>query len=250
MRSPSSAARRSSRSTPRIDVRLLGSPHLRGEERMSFRSIAAVAAVAALAAPAAAGAAPSAGANVNVDLDHGLAFPQNKQNEPAITRDPATGMLIAGANDEITNDLCHDVTTPLTSPCPFTPGEQTSMAYRSKDGNTWTGQYLPGFDTIGRVSGGDPSLAYGASRCANGVFTFVCGTNIYYASLADPYPEFAGEQVTVSRSSNDGVSWADPVQATNTDNKSNFDDHEWIAVDNGADSPNFGRVYVFWAVYC
>ncbi len=175
---------------------------------MSFRSIAAVAAVAALAAPAAAGAAPSAGANVNVDLDHGLAFPQNKQNEPAITRDPTTGMLIAGANDEITNDLCHDVTTPLTSPCPFTPGEQTSMAYRSKDGNTWTGQYLPGFDTIGRVSGGDPSLAYGASRCVNGVFS------------------------------------------TNTDNKSNFDDHEWIAVDNGADSPNFGRVYVFWAVYC
>src|SRR2546428_8667816 len=115
---------------------------------MRLRCVAAALLVAA-AVPATAGAAPKAGANVNVDLDHGLAFPQNKQNEPAITRDPATGVLIAGANDEITNDLCHDVTAPLTTPCPFTPGEQTSMAYRStNNGSTWTGQYLPGFDTL------------------------------------------------------------------------------------------------------
>ena len=217
---------------------------------MSFRSIAAVAAVAALAAPAAAGAAPSAGANVNVDLDHELAFPQNKQNEPAITRDPTTGVLIAGANDEITNDLCHDVTTPLTSPCPFTPGEQTSMAYRSKDGNTWTGQYLPGFDTIGRVSGGDPSLAYGPRRCANGVFSFVCGTVIYYASLADPFPEFGGEQATVSRSYDDALTWQNPVAAATPDRKSSFADHEWIAVDTSSSSPWFGRIQLFWADYC
>src|SRR5438552_18410969 len=97
---------------------------------MRLRFVAAALLMAA-AVPAAAGAAPTPGANVNVDLDHGLAFPQNKQNEPAITRDPATGVLIAGANDEITNALCHDVTTPRTSPCPFTPSRQPSTAYRS-----------------------------------------------------------------------------------------------------------------------
>jgi hypothetical protein len=218
---------------------------------MKLKLLAVAALLCALAVPTAA-AAPRAGGNVNVDLDHGLAFPQNKQNEPSITRDPSSGVLIAGANDEITNNLCHDVTVPLTSPCPFTPGEPTSMAYRSTDnGKTWTGQYLPGFETLGRVSGGDPSLSYGPRRCATGGFSYACGTVIYYASLADPFAEFAGEQVTVSRSYDDAATWQNPVQATSTDNKSNFDDHEWIAVDNAnPSSPYFGRVYVFWAVFC
>jgi hypothetical protein len=217
---------------------------------MKLAVLGAVALAGAILVPAAA-AAPRAGANVNVDLDHDLAFPRNKQNEPSITRDPATGVLIAGANDEITNNLCHDVTAPLTTPCPFTPDKQTSMAYRSTDnGKTWTGQYLPGFDTLGRVSGGDPSLAQGPRRCVDGTFSYVCGTTVYYASLADPFAEFAGEQTTVSRSYDGGETWANPVQATNTDNKSNFDDHEWIAVDTGSNSPTFGRVYVFWAVFC
>jgi len=196
---------------------------------------------------------PRAGTNSLVDLDHNLAFPQNKQNEPAITRDPQTGVLVAGANEEIGQPLCPGTTAPLTSPCPFKPGVPTSAFYRSTDnGTTWSGGYLPGFDTIGRTSGGDPTLDYGPRRCSNGSFSFSCGTVIYYGSLADPFPEFGGEQVTVSRSYDDGASWATPVQATDTDNKSNFDDHEWIAVDHfsAATSPHFGRVYLFWAVFC
>jgi hypothetical protein len=217
---------------------------------MTLKLLVMAAFMCALAVPTAS-AAPSAGSNILVDLDHGLAFPQNKQNEPSITRDPSTGVLIVGANDEITNDLCHDVTTPLTSPCPFTPGEQTSMAYRSTDnGLTWTGQYLPGFDTLGRVSGGDPSLTYGPRRCATGAFSYACGTVIYYASLANPYPEFGGEQVTVSRSYDDGLTWQNPVAAATPDRKSSFADHEWIAVDASPTSPWFGRLQIFWADYC
>jgi hypothetical protein len=200
----------------------------------------------------AAQAGPRAGANVLVDQDHNLAFSQNKQNEPAITRDPRTGVLVAGANDEIGQPLCPGTTVPLASPCPFKPSVPTSAFYRSTDnGTTWGGGYLPGFDTIGRTSGGDPSLDYGPRRCPNGGFSFACGTVIYYGSLADPFPEFGGEQVTVSRSDDDGTTWANPVQATSTDNKSDFDDHDWIAVDHSsATSPHFGRVYVFWAVFC
>src|SRR5215472_11137365 len=98
---------------------------------------------------------PKVVGNFLVDQDHNLAFPQNKQNEPAITRDPLTGVLIAGANDEIGNNLCPGTTAPLTSPCPFTPGAPTSAFYRSSDnGQTWSSGFLPGFDTIGRVSGG------------------------------------------------------------------------------------------------
>lgn len=194
---------------------------------------------------------PSAAGNYQVDLDHNLPFSQNKQNEPAITRDPQTGILIAGANDEIGQPLCSTPTAPLTSPCPFAPGVPTSAYYRSVDnGKTWTGGYLPGFDTIGRVSGGDPSLDYGPRLCADGTFRFSCGVTIYYASLADPFPEFGGEQVTVSRSYDDGLNWANPVAATSTDNKSNFDDHDWVAVDHFPGSPHFGRIYVDWAVFC
>jgi hypothetical protein len=196
-------------------------------------------------------AGPSVGGNFLVDLDHGLSFSQNKQNEPAITRDPVTGVLVAGANDEIGQPLCSGASVPLASPCPFEPGVPTSAFYRSTDeGVTWSGGYLPGFETIGRTSGGDPSLDYGPRRCDGG-FSFACGSVVYYGSLADPFGDkVGGEQATVSRSYDDGLSWSNPVEATSTDNKSAFDDHEWIAVDHVPGSPHFGRLYLFWAVFC
>jgi hypothetical protein len=210
-----------------------------------------VAAVGAGSAPAHASLVPSVGDNHLVDLDHGLAFPQNKQNEQSITRDPQTGVLVAGANDEMSQPLCPGTTTPLSSPCPFKPGAPISAWYRSTDGGaTWTGGYLPGFSSIGRSSGGDPSLAVGPRRCADGTFAWSCGVDVYYASLADPFPERGGEAVTVSRSSDDAQSWADPTIVDATVTKGQFDDHEWVAVDNGAGSPRFGRVDVTWAQFC
>ena len=62
-----------------------------------FVSFAAVGAMLGLLAtplaalPATGAAGPSVSSNRLVDLDHGLAFPKNKQNEPSITRDPLTG---------------------------------------------------------------------------------------------------------------------------------------------------------------
>lgn len=213
--------------------------------------VAAACAVALLAVAGAAQAAPRVTGAKVVDFDQGLQFPRNKQNEPSITRDPLTGALVAGANDEYSLSLCAGTTAALTSPCPFTPGAPISAYYRSLDnGKSWSGGYLPGFSTIGRLSGGDPSLETGPARCAGGTFSWGCGSVVYYASLADPYPEFGGEQVTVSRSYDDGANWSAPVAATSTDNKSDFDDHEWIAVDRGAGSPWFGSLYVFWADYC
>lgn len=220
----------------------------------SILAIAALLLAGATSAPrarAAQSSAPGVTGNFLVDQDQNLPFSQNKQNEPAITRDPLTGALIAGANDEIGQPLCSAPTAPLTSPCPFGAGVPTSAYYRSTDnGKTWAGGYLPGFDTIGRVSGGDPSLDYGPRLCANGSFSFSCGATIYYSSLADPFPEFGGEQATVSRSYDDGLNWSNPVAATSTGNKSNFDDHEWVSVDHFPASPHFGRVYLDWAVFC
>src|SRR2546430_16805768 len=110
---------------------------------------------------------PSVSANSLVDLDHNRAFPQNKQNEPAITRDPLTGVLVAGANDELDNPLRHDATAALASPCPLATGEQISAFYVSRDnGANWRGGFPPGHDNPGlrRAAAGDPSPDAGASR--------------------------------------------------------------------------------------
>jgi hypothetical protein len=227
--------------------------------RLSFAMLPVAAAVA-LVQPVSGGASgPSRGPVVStnslVDLDHGNQFPQNKQNEPAITRDPLTGVLIAGANDELDNPLCHDVTTALTSPCPFARGEQISGFYVSHDnGASWSGGYLPGYDNngIGRASGGDPSLDYGPRQCADGSFAFSCGVTIYYANLADPInpDQHFSEATAVSRSHDDGASWLKPSLVNDLTKTSDFDDHEWIAVDKAVGSPHFGRVYVFVAIFC
>jgi hypothetical protein len=212
-------------------------------KRMVLLLVAVVAVVAASGKASAA----TVGGNYLLDQDHGLQFSQNKQNENAIVRDPASGVLIAGANDEIQEPLCPGASSPLTSPCPFDPSVSVNGYYRSTDnGVTWTGGILP--NTATRVGGGDPSLDYGPARCAGGTFSWTCGTTIYYASLGDPFPEFGGEQVLVYSSHDDGATWSAPVEATSTDRTSNFDDHEWIAVDRSAS--HFGRVYLFWAVFC
>src|SRR5437899_9261836 len=86
----------------------------------------------------AAAQSPTVRGNFLVDLDHRQLFPENKQNEPAITRDPLTGTLVAGANDELEEPLCPGTTVPLTSPCPFKLGVPISFFYRSTDnGQTW-----------------------------------------------------------------------------------------------------------------
>jgi hypothetical protein len=211
------------------------------------RMVLLLVAVVALVAASGKASAATVGGNYLLDQDHGLQFSQNKQNENAIVRDPASGVLIAGANDEIQEPLCPGTSSPLTSPCPFDPSVSVDGYYRSTDnGVTWTGGILP--NTATRVGGGDPSLDYGPARCPGGTFSWACGTTIYYASLGDPFPEFGGEQVLVYSSHDDGVTWSAPVEATSTDRTSNFDDHEWIAFDRS--SSHFGRVYLFWAVFC
>ncbi len=193
-------------------------------------------------------------------------FPQNKQNEPAVTIDPLNPkVVVAGSNDEIDLAPCSG------SSCPFTPGVGVSGVYFSADGGaswsqptysgwsarTGTGMVgpigtLPGYFQAGLVSDGDPALAFGP-RPAGGHFSWANGVRLYYGNLAQNFPgtsTFKGfEAIAVSRTDDlsgakagHNSAWMPPV-IVSRQNSALFSDKDAVWADNAASSPFFGRVY-------
>jgi hypothetical protein len=193
-------------------------------------------------------------------------FPTNKQNEPTIAVNPVhNNYLIAGANDEQRQPPCGP--GPVRGPdvpasdCSFFPGVGTSGVYTSGDGGaTWTNHGLlddqASWQAGDLVSDGDPVIVYGPKPDANGNFSYANGVRAYYSSLASykpgrsPYPpNKAPELLAVSYSDDNGLSWSAPVIATIKENPNDFNDKEWIWVDDLPGSPFFGRVYLSWTEF-
>src|SRR5438477_3363424 len=211
-------------------------------------------------------------------------FSQNKQNEPALAVDAThPNVLVAGANDNIDLEACKagDPTT-----CPFTPGVGNSGVYFSFNSGTswfqptytgWTARgclgpavcvphfgsigTLPWYYEAGLVTEGDPAVAFGPRRGANGKFSWANGSRLYYANLVSNFSAVRSETafkgfgaVAVSRLdapptgltatiASNKANWKAPVIVTKQ-NAALFSDKEQIWADNAASSQFFGNVYV------
>jgi hypothetical protein len=212
-------------------------------------------------------------------------FSQNKQNEPAVAVDAhAPSVMVAGANDEIDDESC---AAGDPSTCPFTSGVGVSGVYFSFDSGTswsqptysgWSARdclgpaacaphvgpigTVPNYFEAGLVSDGDPAVAFGPRRGADGRFSFDNGSRLYYANLTSNFAStrtdatFKGfEAIAVSHvddvnAAANGVqsAWSPPVLISRQ-SSTTFSDKEQVWADNAASSPHFGNVYVCWASF-
>src|SRR5947208_1867679 len=166
-----------------------------------------------------------------------------------LTVNGSGGGLTLVSTDPFTNSTSQHATE--LEPDTFTAGNtivSSSQVGRFNDGGasdisfntsthsraTWMHGMLPGITVFqgggqfARVS--DPGVAFEARHNAWMITGLVIDANVN------------GVGVTVSRSTNGGTAWLNPVVAVGNDGQSY--DKEWIACDNTATSPFFGNCYV------
>ena len=119
----------------------------------------------------------------------------------------------------------------------FYNGGSSNIAWSTSQdaGRTWAHGTLPGTTVYeggpwARIS--DPAIAYDPLH------------NVWIASGLAIDAGARGAGVTVSRSTDGGLTWQNPINVALS--ASTFFDKEWIACDTWATSPHYGNCYVEW----
>jgi hypothetical protein len=121
----------------------------------------------------------------------------------------------------------------------FTDGGSSDIGFASSTdgGTTWTHGFLPGITNVS-----SPTVPNGPfDRVSDPAVAFDAKHNVWMiASL--PLKSTNGAGVLVSRSTDGGLTWANPV----TVNADSGTDKNWVACDTTSTSPFFGSCYVEW----
>ena len=119
----------------------------------------------------------------------------------------------------------------------FTDGGSSDIGFATSTdgGSTWTHGFLPGVTTFSTPAGpfarvSDPSVAFDAKH------------NVWLISSLPLNASVNGAGVIVSRSTDGGLTWGNPV----TVNADTGTDKNWSACDNTPASPFFGNCYTEW----
>ena len=127
----------------------------------------------------------------------------------------------------------------------FNNGGATNIGFAtsSNGGASWTAGFLPGTTTFASPPGSydrvsDPSVAYDA---AHNVWL------ISYLALVGANPNIAptSPAVLVSRSTDGGLTWGNPVQVNSPGGTQN-QDKNWSVCDDTSTSPFYGHCYTEW----
>jgi hypothetical protein len=146
------------------------------------------------------------------------------QTEPDVAIDPGNPAIITAAFQQGRNG-------------PFGGSADPGYATSQNGGRTWADGNLPMLTT---VVGGPFQLASDAA------VAFGPDGSDYVQTI--PFDETdARSAVAVQRSTDGGVSFGPPSLVVDDNNVNIFNDKNWIAVDNSARSPHFGRIYSVWS---